>query len=288
MTIENSFTTPTRRRPSPALPPELIDAIIDLLHDDRSALATCALVRRSWVPASRHRLFSRFTIINPSTCGLASDIFFPATCTIAWAVQHLELCNTGVYNRTIYNSRGTDALREIIGKISSVTRLSLRESNIVDGAAIFSYVAPLLRNLENLQLKYVSFDPSHLLIWLLRQVPRLRSLCCSEVRLRSTADEKARPQPQLLLSDSEGILPELNFLEVLDSSRVSSILLAHWASAVPRLRTLDLQVVTYLDRENADAKMLEAVAPSLEVLRLEVQCGVCELPHRSHSARASC
>lgn len=36
------------------LPPELDDIILDHLHDDRSALASCALVRRSWLPAVRY------------------------------------------------------------------------------------------------------------------------------------------------------------------------------------------------------------------------------------------
>jgi hypothetical protein len=272
MSVENSFATRTRCRPLPALPPELIDAII--YHGDRSTLATCALVCRSWVPASRHRLFSKFTILDPSMSPRASDIFFPATCTIASAVQHLELHSTQEYSPTIYNSRGTDALREIIGKIS-VTRLSLCLSDMIDGAAIFSYVAPLLDNLETLQLKDVQFDTSHLLIWLLRQVPRLRSLSCN---VWLPPDEEARHQPQSL-SNSECILPELNFLEVLSGGPISSILLAHWASAVPPFRTLNLRMLTYLDHKSAESKMLEAVASSLEVLRLEVgRCGVCELP----------
>ena len=36
---------------------ELYDYIIDFLHDDHSALRTCSLVCRSWLPASRSHLF---------------------------------------------------------------------------------------------------------------------------------------------------------------------------------------------------------------------------------------
>ena len=36
------------------LPPELDDIILDHLHDDRAALASCALVRRSWLPTVRY------------------------------------------------------------------------------------------------------------------------------------------------------------------------------------------------------------------------------------------
>lgn len=36
---------------------ETVDAVIDYLHDDKAALATCTLVRRSWTPAARLHLF---------------------------------------------------------------------------------------------------------------------------------------------------------------------------------------------------------------------------------------
>ena len=39
------------------IPPELTDRIIDFLHSDRQALATCALVCKSWIPSSRLHLF---------------------------------------------------------------------------------------------------------------------------------------------------------------------------------------------------------------------------------------
>ncbi|KAJ7156261.1 hypothetical protein C8R46DRAFT_1115533 [Mycena filopes] len=45
-------------------PPELVDRFIDNLHDDRHTLATCALVSKTWTPASRYHLFSRVTVIR--------------------------------------------------------------------------------------------------------------------------------------------------------------------------------------------------------------------------------
>ncbi|KAJ6612005.1 hypothetical protein B0H10DRAFT_2054367 [Mycena sp. CBHHK59/15] len=43
---------------SPALPPEVIDLIVDNLHRDSSILRTCGLVSRDWLAASRHHLYS--------------------------------------------------------------------------------------------------------------------------------------------------------------------------------------------------------------------------------------
>ena len=41
----------------PHLPPELCDMVIDFLHDNKVALASCSLVCRSWSRAARYHLF---------------------------------------------------------------------------------------------------------------------------------------------------------------------------------------------------------------------------------------
>lgn len=41
----------------PILPPEVIDLIIDYLHDHRGTLRACSLVGRNWLGGSRHHLF---------------------------------------------------------------------------------------------------------------------------------------------------------------------------------------------------------------------------------------
>lgn len=44
--------------------PELIDRVIDHLHDDEETLRACSLVARSWLPASRFHLFQTLYIFN--------------------------------------------------------------------------------------------------------------------------------------------------------------------------------------------------------------------------------
>ncbi|KAJ2962267.1 hypothetical protein NUW54_g14341 [Trametes sanguinea] len=41
----------------PQIPLELTDCIIDFLHKDARALASCAIVCRAWTPAARFHLF---------------------------------------------------------------------------------------------------------------------------------------------------------------------------------------------------------------------------------------
>jgi hypothetical protein len=49
------------------IPAELTDRIIDFLHSDRQALATCALVCKSWIPSSRFHLFEKLHINHKTT-----------------------------------------------------------------------------------------------------------------------------------------------------------------------------------------------------------------------------
>ena len=44
------------------LPQELVDQIIDFLHDDHPTLQSCTLVARAWLPSSRLHLFTNITI----------------------------------------------------------------------------------------------------------------------------------------------------------------------------------------------------------------------------------
>jgi len=43
--------------PNPCLPPEILDCIVDLLHDNPNALKRCCLVSKSWTPRTRKHIF---------------------------------------------------------------------------------------------------------------------------------------------------------------------------------------------------------------------------------------
>ena len=65
------------------LPPELVDCIIDHLHDDPVTLHSCALVNSTWLPASHYHIFRRVSIrvnegnypYNTSCGGEASRLY---------------------------------------------------------------------------------------------------------------------------------------------------------------------------------------------------------------------
>ena len=49
---------------SPDLPPEILDCIVDLLHDQPEVLRQCCLVSKSWVPRTRKHLFAEVIFHN--------------------------------------------------------------------------------------------------------------------------------------------------------------------------------------------------------------------------------
>lgn len=44
------------------VPQELVDMVVDHLHDDRASLASCCLVSKSWIDPSRHHLFQKVRV----------------------------------------------------------------------------------------------------------------------------------------------------------------------------------------------------------------------------------
>lgn len=49
---------------SMAIPPEIVDRIIDYVHDDTKGLIACSLVARDWVPSTRLHLFAKFSLLS--------------------------------------------------------------------------------------------------------------------------------------------------------------------------------------------------------------------------------
>jgi len=47
---------------NPRLPPEILDYVVDLLHDKPGALKQCCLVSKSWVPRTRKHLFANINL----------------------------------------------------------------------------------------------------------------------------------------------------------------------------------------------------------------------------------
>jgi hypothetical protein len=133
-------TTPAR------LPPELIDTIIGLLSDDKETLATCTLVCKSWVPASRYHLTSVFSEIYFSQWRDEQSMLSSTACTIASAVHHLE----------IEGMEADSDLQEVTSRLPNITYLALHSLDVDEPFtdALLSQ-SPFMKNLERLVLIHI-------------------------------------------------------------------------------------------------------------------------------------
>jgi hypothetical protein len=255
----------------PRLPPELVDIIIDLLHTDQKTLATCALVCKSWVPASRHHLFLEITlspVYIEAYCILSSPV-----CTIAAAVQYLVVETIDVF----------DDLHEITSRLSNTTHLTLCGSYRWDAhSSSLLTPSPFMKNLGRLDLSNIHFDTAEVLLSLLRHCPRLQSLYCYGVSYLSGPPIGCGGQgriPQSLPNDQDAIMPELKMLEVHKSYWLLDCV--YWGSAIPRLTTLNLD----LSRKTQPLveRLLDAAGSSLQDLRLaNIFQELCEWPDDYH------
>jgi hypothetical protein len=240
------------------LPPELIDSIIGLSRSDKAVLATCALVCRSWVPASRRRLFSQLAISRRNSSD-ASKLLLSAASTISCAVEHPVL------------SRIQDLtdLHEIICRLPNLTKLSIRRSPILF-RKVFPPPAltPMPCNLESLQIISVTIEADHHLYSVLRQCPRLRSLSFVG---GSFGYLGACAWHGKLIEDQGSLTPDLKSLKVHAGTALLGLLAAGWMDAAPQLTTLDLDVVSSAELDGSVQKLLEVVGSTVQVFRFSVE-----------------
>jgi hypothetical protein len=252
------------------LPPELIDEIIKLLRQDRAALGTCALVCRSWVPASRRYLFKHVILRSWPEVIDAFKRLSSTMCTFASAVQHLDF-KSGAF--LLYDSF------DFVSKFQNVTQLSLRGLR----PCILPSFPPrdlldLLHRVETLRLDSISFDQNGvLLLRLLRQCPRLQILSFICVNLWGPRNDAN--VPGRFSMDQPELMPVLKVLNVSYSYAILPWLVTYWRSAVPRLTTLDLDVFPDARYSDSVEWLLETVGSSVQVLQLNMRySALCESP----------
>lgn len=74
----------------PRVPGELVDLVLDL--SDTNSLANCSLVCKSWLPATRYRVFnSRKIPIDPNNVVAFSEVLKSPHCTISSVIHSISL-----------------------------------------------------------------------------------------------------------------------------------------------------------------------------------------------------
>ncbi|KAF9781414.1 hypothetical protein BJ322DRAFT_276582 [Thelephora terrestris] len=76
---------------SPNLPGELLDHVVDLLHDTRDTLVNCSLVSKSWIPRARKHLFARIRFHTATNLRSWKHNFPDPSTSPAYYVQTLSI-----------------------------------------------------------------------------------------------------------------------------------------------------------------------------------------------------
>lgn len=121
------------------LPGEIVDTIIDSLHNDQSSLCACGLIARSWLPSSRYHIFSRISL-HPRNIE-----------TFMWMLDDPSPSNLGSVVRNVHIT-----LRPYIPMASYDT--SLRTTEFGETLRLAHIAAVALSRLENVRfLELTSF-----------------------------------------------------------------------------------------------------------------------------------
>jgi hypothetical protein len=122
------------------LPAELTDRIIDHLHSDKLALATCSLVCKTWLPASRHHFFQNNIRLVPLNIHSFVELLNSSECTYFGHALHITISTA-----TITGSRPTRA---------RMFNSELRASSIFD--TISHHLFRL--KIKSLRMAYLDWD----------------------------------------------------------------------------------------------------------------------------------
>ncbi|KAJ6612353.1 hypothetical protein B0H10DRAFT_2192487 [Mycena sp. CBHHK59/15] len=158
---------------SPALPPEVIDLIIDNLHRDSSILRTCGLVSRDWLASSRHHLYSGVCLPRRNLNTFLNLIKSP-------------------YNTFLFRLRGLHVVgflhAEIVQLWPLLPAFSYLRSLHIYGKLLSvdddSLEIKRLPQLDTLSLSTAHFSSYHSFTRFLSQFPGLRTLKLENVSLR--------------------------------------------------------------------------------------------------------
>ncbi|KAJ7182213.1 hypothetical protein C8R43DRAFT_1308 [Mycena crocata] len=170
----------------PIFPPEITDSIIWQLDSDPAFLATCGLVARAWLPASRYRFYKALRICGDDIPGLLGLIESP-TNTILGALRELEV--------SLMENGPMDSFLHRLPEFIRLRKVTILNSILGEQ---FSTVS----SISSVALDCVYLPSFRMFTDLLRRFPMLKHLKLGIVgwgdRIDQTADDAA-PGPPLVL-----------------------------------------------------------------------------------------
>jgi len=191
---------------NPYLPPEILDHVVDLLHNEPEALKQCCLVSKSWVPRIRRHLFAYIKFHSADDLG-------------SWKRTFLDVANSPAYHaHTLFvgcPSLVTPSDAKEGGWIRAFSGAAALE---VDGGAQYLRASevsltPFYKfspTLKSLRIQYIAF-PYQQVFNLILSFPLLEDLTLKGYYESWARDRDPRGPQTAILSSSPALTGSLNF-----------------------------------------------------------------------------
>ncbi|KAJ7268474.1 hypothetical protein C8J57DRAFT_1325231 [Mycena rebaudengoi] len=192
-------------------PQELEDLIIDYMHGQKHALATCGLVSKAWLRSSRHLLFGWVSLRDHNWVAFLRLLNSPLA-TFTRAIQTLNIeVSDGAPGPTIdelipHGGVSDLPINELIPQLpvfSSLERLRLADVNWNKlSAASVASLPGVFANITEFDLHHISFETPHQLATLVSSFTHLRKLSLHTITTRSESRQQ-QPHPPIVPCDLE-------------------------------------------------------------------------------------
>ena len=255
----------------PSLPPEILDLIVDNLHDQLVTLKACCLVSKSWVPRSRSHIFAHIELSLRFIRSWMKAFPDPSNTPIHHTRNlHLRIRNLGVLPI------------KVCARICSFRRIQeLSVSNFGWGelhSVSFVQLRGLSPTLKSLHLSTSAGTPISDIVYLICSFPSLKDLSLHSVR-ESDTDVWAAPPTSpnftgFLLLKGENRFITRRLLELPDGLHFSKICVRGRVEDINPGTVMDLVLkcsgtleTLYLKYHSSGAPLVSMVSQSL-TLRL--------------------
>ena len=244
------------------LPNELMDRVIDHLHDEQKTLSACALVCSSWLPAVRSHRF-RHVRVWPRTLA-AFHTLLQASPDLPLYVANLRIsCDWSTV-------QDMAALYDVLSSLPNLPALSLSlRRSVVDLDNIPLLLSIIPNSLRSLHLEAITLPPVGDLIFLWMQLPHLQSFA-----LRGPVDICSAEIPQEYMRGDTRIFRATELLISWEVPHFDVIVDWLCLQNVPAAQLCACSLtVTKAEHISPAAKLLREVGPALESIELHLYNG---------------
>ncbi|KAF8192384.1 hypothetical protein K438DRAFT_1830085 [Mycena galopus ATCC 62051] len=172
----------------PILPPEVIDLIIDKLHDQPHTLRACSLISHYWLPRSRHHLFRRMCL-DACNIGVCRGLLKSPHNTFSFHLRGLHVTAVVQPTQLLRLMQGLPRLHSL-----DIYGIPVRYDTEIAGSAKF----PLIRSLTLSRATFASYTE---LSYFLSRFPALKKLALERISF----DHQGNQMPDAMNLDLDAL-----------------------------------------------------------------------------------